>query len=261
MSAMDTQAPHDHAQRRAPALRLNDLTLSYDGHPVVHHLTGEVAQGALLAICGPNGGGKSTLLKALVGAVPPAGGSVELLACAPRDLAYLPQAADVDRTFPIDVFDCVAMGLWRRIGWFGGVSKTQRARVREAIAAVGLTGFEDRPIGSLSGGQLQRALFARLSLQDAPIVLLDEPFNAVDERTVGELLDMVARWRDEGRTIIVVSHDFTLVRRVFPQTLLLAREMIAWGDTAQALAPENLLAARRMVEAFDRQAHECERAA
>jgi zinc/manganese transport system ATP-binding protein len=243
------------------ALRFRDLTLSYDGHPAVHHLSGEVARGALLAICGPNGGGKSTLLKAISGALRPTGGAVELLACAPRDVAYLPQASDVDRSFPIDVFDLVAMGLWRRIGWFGGVSKAQRARVTEAIAAVGLTGFEDRPVGTLSGGQMQRALFARLLVQDAPVILLDEPFNAVDERTIGELLALVRRWHEDGRTIIVVSHDFELVRRVFPQTLLLAREEIAWGDTAQALAPDNLLAARRMVEAFDREAHECERAA
>jgi zinc/manganese transport system ATP-binding protein len=243
------------------ALRLKDLTLSYDGHPAVHHLSGDVAQGALLAVCGPNGGGKSTLLKALTGALRPAGGAIELLACAPRDIAFLPQAADVDRSFPIDVFDLVAMGLWRRIGWLGGVSKAERARVREAVAAVGLTGFEDRPIGTLSGGQMQRALFARLLLQDSPVVLLDEPFNAVDQRTVAELLALVGRWSAEGRTVIVVSHDFDLVRRVFPQTLLLAREKIAWGDTAQALAPENLLAAQRMVEAFDRRAHECERAA
>jgi zinc/manganese transport system ATP-binding protein len=243
------------------AIRFRDVTLSYDGHPAVHHLSGDVAQGALLAVCGPNGGGKSTLLKAISGALHPAGGAVELLACAPRDVAYLPQASDVDRSFPIDVFDLVAMGLWRRIGWFGGVSQAQRARVGEAIAAVGLTGFEDRPVGTLSGGQMQRALFARLLVQDAPVILLDEPFNAVDERTIGELLALVRRWHEEGRTIIVVSHDFELVRRVFPQTLLLAREEIAWGETAQTLSPDNLLAARRMVEAFDREAHECERAA
>ena len=108
---------------------------------------------------------------------------------------------------------------------------------------------------------MQRVLFARLLLQDAPIILLDEPFNAIDQRTVSELLELVARWRSEKRTVIVVLHDLDLVRRVFPQTLLLAREKIAWGPTSEVLRPENLLSARRMVEAFDREAQECERAA
>jgi zinc/manganese transport system ATP-binding protein len=243
------------------ALRFKDLTLGYDRHPAVHHLTGEVARGALLAVCGPNGGGKSTLLKGIVGALQPIGGSVERVSCRERDIAYLPQAADIDRSFPVNVFDLVAMGHWRSVGWFGGLSRAQRGRVFEAIAAVGLEGFEDRPIGTLSGGQMQRVLFARLLLQDSPLILLDEPFNAIDERTVAELLALVDRWRAEGRTIVVVLHDFDLVRRVFPQTLLLARETVAWGETTEVLKPENLLSARRMVEAFDREAHECERAA
>ncbi|MDB5572080.1 MAG: Zinc/manganese transport system ATP-binding protein [Hyphomicrobiales bacterium] len=243
------------------ALRFKDLTLGYDRHPAVHHLTGEVAQGALLAVCGPNGGGKSTLLKGIVGALQPIGGSVERVSCGEREIAYLPQAADIDRSFPVNVFDLVAMGHWRSVGWFGGLSRAQRARVFEAIAAVGLEGFEDRPIGTLSGGQMQRVLFARLLLQDSPVILLDEPFNAIDQRTVTELLALVDRWRREGRTVVVVLHDFDLVRRVFPETLLLARETVAWGRTQDVLAPENLLSARRMVEAFDREAHECERAA
>ncbi|HEY8579715.1 MAG TPA: metal ABC transporter ATP-binding protein [Beijerinckiaceae bacterium] len=243
------------------ALRLRDLTLGYDRHPAVHHVTGEVGQGDLLAVCGPNGGGKSTLLKGIAGALSPIGGAVERLACKPRDIAYLPQAAEVDRSFPINVYDMVAMGHWRAVSWFGGLNGAQRRRVTEAITAVGLTGFEDRPIGTLSGGQMQRVLFARLLLQDAPVILLDEPFNAIDQRTVTELLELIHRWRGERRTVIVVLHDLDLVRRVFPTTLLLAREKIAWGPTADVLRPENLLSARRMVEAFDETAHECGRAA
>ena len=244
-----------------PALRFRDLTLGYDRHPAVHHLHGEVPQGALLAICGPNGGGKSTLLKGIVGALSPLGGAVDRVACDARDIAYLPQAAEIDRTFPINVFDMVAMGHIRAAGWFGGLSSNQREKTFDAIAGVGLGGFEDRAIGTLSGGQMQRVLFARLLLQDSPVILLDEPFNAIDQRTTAELLELVNRWRDERRTVIAVLHDLDLVRRIFPQTLLLAREPIAWGDTAEVLKPENLLAARRMVEAFDREAHECERAA
>lgn len=243
------------------ALRFKDLTLGYDRHPAVHHLDGEIAQGSLLAVCGPNGGGKSTLLKGIVGALPPLGGAVERVACPANRIAYLPQAADIDRSFPVNVFDMVAMGHFRSAGWFGGLRRDDREKTFDAIAAVGLTGFEDRPIGTLSGGQMQRVLFARLLLQDAPLILLDEPFNAIDQRTTSELLELVKRWGDEKRTVIAVLHDLDLVRRTFPQTLLLARETIAWGDTAEVLRPENLLSARRMVEAFDREAHECERVA
>lgn len=245
----------------AASLRFRNLTLGYDRHPAVHHLDGEVAQGALLAVCGPNGGGKSTLLKGVIGALPPLGGSIERLACPANRIAYLPQAHEIDRTFPVNVFDMVAMGNFRSTGWFGGLSKADADKTFEAIASVGLEGFEDRHIGALSGGQMQRALFARVLLQDSPVILLDEPFNAIDQRTTNELLALVQRWGEENRTVVAVLHDLDVVRRTFPQTLLLARETIAWGDTASVLKPENLLSARRMVEAFDREAHECERAA
>lgn len=243
------------------ALAFRNLTLAYDGHPAVHHLDGAVERGGLLAVVGPNGAGKSTLLKAIVGLIRPAGGKIDLGGLDRREIAYLPQAAEIDRAFPINVFDLVAMGLWRRTGLFGGVSKADRQRIHDAIAGVGLSGFEDRPIGTLSGGQMQRALFARLLLQDSPVILLDEPFTAIDARTTEDLLALVARWHGEKRTILAVLHDFELVRRWFPSTLLLAREPVAWGETDDVLSAGNLLKARRMVEAFDRDAHECGRAA
>jgi zinc/manganese transport system ATP-binding protein len=243
------------------AIRFSDLTLGYDRHPAVHHLDGEVESGALLAICGPNGAGKSTLLKGIAGTLAPLTGTIALPRLKTRDIAYLPQAADIDKSFPINVFDAVAMGLWKLCGLFGGISRGQTARIREAIAAVGLDGFEKRPIGTLSGGQLQRMLFARLLMQDAALILLDEPFTAIDSKTVADLLALVARWHEERRTVLVVSHDLDLVREHFPQTLLLAREAIARGRTDAVLTPDNLLKARSMIEAFDRDAHSCARAA
>jgi zinc/manganese transport system ATP-binding protein len=153
------------------------------------------------------------------------------------------------------------MGLWSRAGLFGGIGRRDRHRVEEALAAVGLSGFERRPIGTLSGGQMQRALFARLLLQDADLILLDEPFTAIDAKTSADLLALVRRWHDESRTVVAVLHDLDVVRRVFPQTLLIAREPVAWGDTASVLNPENLLRARRMVEAHDPHAEACARAA
>jgi zinc/manganese transport system ATP-binding protein len=239
------------------ALRFNNLTLGYDRHPAVHHLNGAVASGTLMAVVGPNGAGKSTLFKGIVGMIKPLAGRIEREGLSARDIAYLPQAAEIDKTFPINVFDMVAMGLWHQTGLFGGVNKRGRQRVEEAIAAVGLTGFEDRAIGTLSGGQMQRMLFARLLLQDARVIVLDEPFNAVDAKTSADLFDLVRRWHGEQRTVLTALHDIEFVRTNFPETLLLAREPVAWGETTAVLTPENLLTARRMCEAFDEHAAEC----
>jgi zinc/manganese transport system ATP-binding protein len=237
-------------------LSFRDLTLGYDRHPAVHHLDGDVAEGDLLAVCGPNGAGKSTLLKAVAGVLSPLSGSIRA-GVKPRDIAYLPQAAELDRSFPIDVYDLVAMGLWRRTGLFGGISRHDRERIAGAIESVGLSGFEARPIGTLSGGQMQRALFARLLLQDARLILLDEPFAAVDAATSTDLIALIERWHGEGRTVLAVLHDMELVRGHFPRTLLLAREEVAWGDTPATLTNDNLQRARRMCEAWDETAAAC----
>ncbi len=243
------------------AITFRDLTLGYDRHPAVHHLDGVVEAGDLLAICGPNGAGKSTLLKGVAGAIAPLGGSIERASRDPRAIAYLPQAAEIDRSFPIDVFDMVSMGFWRQAGLFGGVGAARKQTILDAISAVGLDGLEDRPIGTLSGGQLQRMLFARIIVQDARIILLDEPLTALDTRTAGDLIALIQKWQTQGRTIVAVLHDFDLVRRVFPKTLLLAREKVAWCGTDEALSEPNLTRARQMCEAFDQQAEACERAA
>jgi zinc/manganese transport system ATP-binding protein len=239
------------------ALKFRDLTLGYDRHPAVHHLDGAIESGALMAVVGPNGAGKSTLFKGIVGVIKPLAGAIERGALAARDIAYLPQAAEIDRTFPINVYDMVAMGLWHRAGLFGGVDRKARAKIEQAIAAVGLTGFEDRAIATLSGGQMQRMLFARLLLQDARVIVLDEPFNAVDAKTSADLFDLIRRWHGEARTVLTAMHDIDFVRTNFPETLLLAREPVAWGRTANVLTAENLLTARRMCEAFDERAELC----
>lgn len=241
----------------APTIRFDDVTLGYDRHPAVHHLTGEIAPGATLAVVGPNGAGKSTLLKGLVGALKPLGGRIDRGGLNAADIAYLPQAASLDRSFPIDVIDLVATGLWRKAGPFGGIGRKGREAAHEALAGVGLSGFEKRQIGTLSGGQLQRALFARLALQDSSVILLDEPFAAIDAATVSDLLELVARWRGEKRTVVAVLHDLATVRSAFPETLLLARRQISWGPTEDALRPERLLEARGMREAFDDHAPDC----
>ncbi len=243
------------------AIVLDDLTLGYDGHPAVHHLSGVFEAGSMTAVVGPNGSGKSTLLKGLTGILPPLGGSIERGGLRTSQIAYLPQQAEIDRSFPITVLDTVALGLWHCLGMFGGMKQDLWQQARQALASVGLNGFEGRAIGNLSAGQFQRVLFSRLLLQDSPVILLDEPFTAIDNRTTADLLDVVHRWHAENRTIIAVLHNLDQVRSYFPKTLMIAREPIGWGETAEVLTPENLQLARRMSEAWDESAAACRRSA
>lgn len=240
----------------ADALTFRDLTLGYGSHPAVHHLDGGVARGALMAIVGSNGSGKSTLLKGITGILKPMSGTC-LRDPAVR-IAYLPQQSELDRSFPARVVDLVSLGLWPKRGLLGRFTREDRESVSHALSAVGLEGFEERSIDTLSGGQLQRALFARVLVQDADLILLDEPFNAIDAKTVADLIALIQRWHGESRTVIVVIHDIELVRGIFPETLLLARKPVAWGPTADVLRPENLLRARRFNEAWSDDAPWCE---
>lgn len=240
------------------SITLRGLTLGYDRHPAVHHLDGLIPEGALLALVGPNGAGKSTLLKGIVGEIRCLEGDIER----PRRkdaIAYLPQAAEIDRTFPIRVLDLVAMGLWRRLGPWRSAGP-HRHTLLAALAAVGLDGFADRLIGTLSGGQFQRALFARLIVQDARVLLLDEPFTGIDGRTTADLVALIRAWHGQGRTIVAALHDLSQVRSHFPHTLLLAREPVAWGPTDRVLTPRNLARAQSLSEAWDEDAAICGRA-
>jgi len=241
------------------AVVLDNVTLGYDRHPAVHHVTARIAHGSLTALVGPNGGGKSTLLKGIVGELTPRTG---VITAPPRAaVAYLPQLSQIDRSFPVSVFELVAMGLWGRIGAFGAVGRREHAEVTDALGRVGLEGFDRRPIEALSGGQVQRVLFARLLLQDARLILLDEPFAAVDRRTVEDLLSIIEAWHAQGRTVIAVLHDVDLVVRHFPDAMLLARELLAHGPSNASLSAEAMRRARTVSEAFDEGAPVCRRAA
>lgn len=221
-------------------ITLDNLTVSYQRHPAVHHLSGRFAAGVATAIFGPNGAGKSTLLKTIMGAISPDSGKVDLHGLGRRDMAYLPQQSEIDRSLPVSVIDLVSSGHWRQCGLFGKVGRQQDDASWNALVRVGLEDFALRPISALSSGQFQRVLFARILLQDARIILLDEPFNAVDARTTLDLLALVDHWQHEGRTVIAVLHDEQQVRSHFPQTLLLARERIGWGPTTDILTAANL---------------------
>ena len=235
---------------------IDNLTVSYRQHPALHHISGQFANGALTAVIGPNGSGKSTLLKSIMGLLKPSGGRIHT-STPPERIAYLPQMTEIDRSFPLQVRDCVLMGCWNAVGAWGGVSADMLARADAAIHTVGLEGFERRTVGSLSSGQFQRALFARLLMQDAELILLDEPFNAMDSRTTAALLELIHQWQAQGRTVIAVLHDDEQVKAHFEQTVLLARELVAWGPTAQVLTAPHLQRARLLAEAWDDNADIC----
>jgi zinc/manganese transport system ATP-binding protein len=223
---------------------VRDLTVGYRERVAVEAVSGVFAAGSLTAVVGANGAGKTTLLHAIAGLVAPRYGSIEITGSeAPADLAYLPQSDSIDRDFPISILEFTALGGWAKIGVLGRVPPELRLRAMSALQAVGLDDLAGRMLGELSVGQFRRALFARVIVQDAAIVLLDEPFAGVDAATSDELLRLMQHWHGEGRTVIVALHDLDQVLAIFPATLLLARKVIAWGETATVLAPEKLLEA------------------
>jgi len=231
-------------------ITLKDLTLAYDREPAVHHLNGAFMAGELVAIAGPNGAGKSTLLKAIAGILPIHEGTIEFHQTTRSDIAYLPQLAEIERDFPINVLQMVVSGFWKKSGGFGKITGAMREKARKSLATVGLKGFEKRSLDSLSSGQFQRALFARVIVQDAKIILLDEPFTAIDASTTTALLKVIKNWHKEGRTVIAVLHDFEQIKANFTDCLLMARECIAWGKPNEALKPENLLSTHFFREAY-----------
>jgi zinc/manganese transport system ATP-binding protein len=240
----DSSAIDGPGQRGDGAIEVRDLSVGYGQHLALAGVTGEFAPASMTAVVGPNGAGKSTLLKAIAGVIRPMAGQVTCAALARHRLAYLPQQTELDRGFPITLGELVALGDWRNFGSVREPPRRLAASVHEAVAAVGLEAFINRQIAELSAGQFQRALFARLLLQDADVILLDEPFAALDESTTDQLLSLLQRWRDKGQTIVAVLHDLDRVRLHFPSTLLLARSPIAWGDTSLSLSADNLVRAQ-----------------
>ena len=214
---------------------LRDVTARYGNRIALNGVSGEFRGGSLTAVVGANGAGKSTLLAAIAGRVRLARGDIDRSAGA---LAYLPQRTPIDINYPMSVAELIMLGAWRALGAFRAPRRAAWSRLVAAVSTVGLTGRMDRRIDELSVGELQRALFARLILQDAATILLDEPFAAVDEQTAEVLLQQVMRWYHDGRTVIAVLHDLGMVRRWFPATVVLARQCIAWGPTEAALSAE-----------------------
>ena len=201
----------------------------------------------LTAIVGPNGAGKSTFLKIIAGLIKPSQGH---FSCQNSfNLAYLPQQSSLDKTFPLSVKDIVSMGFWPQLGVGKGMNLAQQYTLEHTLEVMGLKSVANHSLDTLSGGQFQRVLFARLMLQDADVLLLDEPFSAVDEATTQELLGLLQHWHQQGKTILAVMHNLSLVRHFFPKTLLLAKNLVAYGPSEEILIADNLLRAHGMMGA------------
>lgn len=223
---------------------LQNIMVKFGKNLALRSISGQVKEGSLIALVGPNGGGKTTLLRVIQGQLKPNRGKV--VNHFPK-MAYMPQKSQLDAQFPIPVGDVVAMGMWHQKGFFSSFTKKDQDKIKESLQEVGLKGYENEMIHALSGGQFQRVLFARLIIQDAPFIILDEPFSAVDVRTYETLMKLILKWHQAGKTIIVVIHNFEVVEKYFPETILLAREIIHWGETKTALNEKNLAEAFRQV--------------
>ncbi|MGN6455785.1 MAG: metal ABC transporter ATP-binding protein [Achromobacter mucicolens] len=226
-------------------VELADASFGWHGRPAQRSVSGSFVAGGMTAVVGPNGAGKSTLIKGIMGVLRPMTGSVRIQGAGRSALAWLPQAAELDRSFPTTVLDLVAMGAWRRVGGWRGFGGEELDCCMQALETVGLADAADRGVDTLSGGQMQRALFARMLVQDAPVLLLDEPFAAVDSHTAEDLMALLCGLHGQGRTVIAVLHDLDLVRDQFPEGLLLSGSVVAWGDTAATLSEAHLKAARQ----------------
>jgi zinc/manganese transport system ATP-binding protein len=238
-------------------ISLENLTICYERHPAVHHVSGSFTTGVTTAIIGANGAGKSTLLQAIMGIIPVQSGKI-IYKIKPYNIAYLPQRVDIDTDFPINVIETVNLGHWRKLGIFKQLNDDHFQISLKALEQVGLDGFAQRTLNSLSIGQLQRVLFARIIVQNCQIILLDEPFSAIDNKTTDDLLNIIKLWHQENRTIIAVLHNFTQVKEHFDEVLLLAREKIAWGRISTVMTTDNLQKAKNMAENWDENAQVCE---
>ena len=223
-------------------LQIRNLSLGYPHLTLFRQLSLNVEAGTTLAVLGENGSGKSTFVKSLLGLIPPLSGKYIWPDGRPDEIGYLAQATEFDRRFPIRVRDLVAMGAWRGFGLWSGLGRSARSQVEAALAETGVLALADRPLFTLSGGQLQRTLFARVMLQDAPIILLDEPFTAVDQNTEAHLTSIIDQWRHENRAVVMVVHDLTTILDHCSHALLLGGGEATHGTVQDVVVPERLVA-------------------
>ena len=221
-------------------ITLDHVSVRYGKTMALQEVSGVFHEGSLTAIAGPNGAGKSTLLKTIAGILKPTRGQITIQKKYQNAIGYLPQTATIQRDFPINVLQAVLTGFWPKIHHQKAITSAMKNKALEALKQVGLEGFETREISSLSGGQFQRMLFARVIIQDAKVILLDEPFTAVDAETTAKLIQILLMWHREKRTIICVLHDLLLIKKYFPESFILAGKCLGSGHTHR-MFEENLL--------------------
>ena len=217
-----------------PVLSVKNLTVAYDGKPVLENITGEIKKGSLTAIIGPNGAGKTTFLKAIMGLLKPLSGEVTFgFEDKERKtkIAYVPQTGSTDRDFPVTVFDVALMGRYPHLGWFKRPKKKDREIAFEMLKKVGMGKYVHRQIGTLSGGQEQRVFLARALAQQAKLYFLDEPFKGVDAATEKVIVEMLREIREQGGTVVVVHHDLNTVKKYFDSVIMINKTLVCWGDT------------------------------
>ena len=222
------------------------VCVTYNGSVALHDASLSLPQGCICGLVGMNGAGKSTLFKALTGFVRPARGRIRIngltVSEAQREqaVAYVPQAEGIDNNFPVSVWDVVMMGRFGAMNLLRIPGRADRVAVREALSQVDLLDLRNRPIGALSGGQRKRAFLARAIAQGASVLLLDEPFNGVDVRTEKLMADLFLQFRDQGRTILISTHDLSHVREFCDLVVLINKTVLAYGETSEVFTPENL---------------------
>ena len=221
----------------ATLVSFRDATLGYGGTPALSGLTLDVVGGGALALVGPNGGGKTTLMRAVVGGCQVLSGRVSVTA---SRIGLVPQSADLDLTFPVSAAEVVTMGLIGEAGWGKRITADMRRRVGHALERVNLADRASRRFGTLSGGQRQRVLVARALVARPELVMMDEPFNGLDGPSRDIITRLIASLTEDGVGVVVSTHDLSLARDVCSRACVLASSLVALGPTNEALAPEIL---------------------
>lgn len=236
---MDKISPQEPAR-----LEIYNISVGYNGTPVLQDVSFNIPHGARVAVVGPNGAGKSTLFKALVGLLPLRSGQIfihELALGHHLDcVAYVPQRSEVDWRFPVTVADVVMMGRFGQMSWLQAPASSDWQMVHKSLQQMGIADLADRSIRDLSGGQQQRVFLARALAQQPHIFLMDEPFTGVDATTQEATLDLLDHLGHQKVTVMISTHDLSLAAERFDTILLLNKRLLAYGTPQQVLTPDNL---------------------
>lgn len=225
-------------------LEVKNLTVSYHDTPVLADVAVRFNASKITGIIGPNGAGKSTLIKSILGLVKVQNGHIlykdEPIKKFQKKIAYVEQRKELDLTFPISVFDLVLSGTYGKLGLFKNPGKIEHQKAAKALEQVGLSEFSSRQIGQLSGGQLQRVFIARAIVQEAEIIILDEPFVGIDLQSERKIMQILKTWRDEGKVIIVVHHDLNKAPQYFDDLVILNHGIVDFGPTKSVYSSKNI---------------------